>query len=135
MNSSIKLVMIVALVLTQLASGSGQAPIPTDPSGVWCSSGGCEEFELVLTRHGNRVIGTIGDFAAEGFQADFEFIHRGGRFNYLFTLTVQAGGECSPATFTGTAHIDTVDNILTALSSGTNTDCFVEDNNFVLMKQ
>lgn len=106
---------------------------PHNASGLWCSTGGCDEFQIVLTQQANNVTGSV---TFDAFVADFEFVRRGpGRFHHLFTLTITGPGACSPATFTGTAEINTVENLLTATSSGTNTDCLPEQNDFTLVRQ
>lgn len=72
------------------------------------------------------------------YTADYNFVRRGpGRFHYLLTVTITFSGStpCSPATFTGDAEIDTVEGLLSATASGTNTDCLPEVQQYSLKRQ
>jgi hypothetical protein len=138
---SVLVVCGAAAALGAVVSAQGRS---YDATGVWIGpgcpeeAGPCDPIVVELSQKGNKVTGTLGDLAAFGFQADFDFRRLGApwRGNYDFTLTIFASdGACSPAVFTGAAHIDTETSVLTAAASGINTDCLPELNEFVLEKQ
>ena len=138
------------LVLTEIALSA--TANPNDISGTWCantgpgelgpgSPGGCGDFEIELTRHGNEVRGTVffDDDDGNEYRVDYEFRRRGpGPFHYelAVTIIVVAGSACNMvATFSGDAQINSVEGLLAATAAGTNTDCIHEVQDYFLAKQ